>query len=290
MDAVLNKRFDQDDEREMGGNSVMSAETARSAAESSAPGKSESTSDEKVSLFWRVFGGTILSIVALISITLYNGMSSSISELRTELNREREARAELVKKDEFNSRTTSQYERIRSLDGLKVELEALKERISANGAALDGMKKDAMATLDGVKKDFAGTADAVKKDAAALEVLKERLTALEGIKKEIAGLELIKERLLATATDVKAIRDDVGKLQQETERNKAGDNERKTVHDAQFKQVEESLKELQKGLQMCREKLARLEGAQPVAPSRGAFIPFESPVTGKPMPPPEDDD
>jgi chromosome segregation ATPase len=273
MDTVLQKRFGQDEEREDSAGGLTANETLRSAGESSAPGKMERTGEEKISLFWRVFGGTILSIVALVSITLYNSISSSIADLRNELNREREARADLIKKDEFNSRTSAQYERMRSYESLKVEQEGLKERISANAAALDGLKKDSTATLDAMKKEFAGTSDAVKKDGAALEVFKERIVALEGMKKELASIDILKERLTTAATDLKAVRDTVEKLQQEVERNKAGDNERKTARDAQFKQVEESLKELLKGLQTCREKLARLEGAQPSSPPRGPSTP-----------------
>ena len=212
---MLQKRFD--DERDT---SELTSETMRSAADSSGTGKTDSNEDEKMSLFWRVFGGTILSIAALGSITLYNAMSSSISELRGELNREREARAELVKKDEFNSRTSNQYERMRSFDGLKVEHEALKERFNANAAILDGVKKDSV-----------GTTDAVKKDAAALELVKERLAALEVVKKDVAGIELLKERLAAVAVDLKTVRDEVTKLHQEIERNRAGDLERKTSRD-----------------------------------------------------------
>lgn len=286
MDTVLQKRFDQDEERDDSGGGLTANETMRSATESAGPDKSERTSEEKISLFWRVFGGTILSIVALVSITLFNSLSSSIVELRNELNREREARAELVKKDEFNARTSTQYERMRSYEGLKVEQEGLKERINANAAALDGMKKDSAATLDAMKKDFSVTSDVVKKDAAAIDVLKERVVALEGMKKELAGIDLLKERLTTAATDLKAVREDVVKIQQEVERNKAGDNERKAARDAQFKQVEESLKELQKEMQACREKLARLEGAQPGTPSRGPSAPNEPAKsgTGKPLP------
>jgi DNA repair exonuclease SbcCD ATPase subunit len=208
------------------------AETTRSST--SSPAHATRQDDEKLSLFWRVFGGTILSIIALGAITLYNNLSSSIAELRGELNRERETRAEMVKKDEFNSRGNSQSDRIRTLEGLKAEFEGLKERASANAASLDGLKKD-----------VGGTADIVKKDAAALDVLKEKAAS--------------------AASDLKSIHDDVMKVQQEQERNRTSDLERKTSRDIQHKQVEDSLKELQKGLQDCREKLARMEGMQPVA-------------------------
>ncbi|HEY1190392.1 MAG TPA: hypothetical protein VGE74_22350, partial [Gemmata sp.] len=66
----------------------------------------------------------------------------------------------------------------------------------------------------------------------------------------------------------------VQKLGTDVERNKQSDLERKALRDSQHKQVEESLKELQKGLQDCREKLARLEGAKP---SGEPPIPFTRP-------------
>jgi len=291
MDTVLQKRFGQDEDRDEAAGVLTGSETVRSAADSSGPQKLERMGEEKISLFWRVFGGTMLSIVALISITLYNSISASIADLRNELNREREARADLIKKDEFNSRTSAQYERMRSYESLKVEQEGLKERINANAAAMEGMKKDSSAALDTVKKDVTGASDAVKKDGAAIDVLKERVIALEGMKKELAGIDILKERLTTISTDLKTARDNVEKLQQEVERNKAGDNERKTSRDAQFKQVEESLKELQKGMQVCREKLARLEGAQPGTPPRSPAAPGESakPAASKPGPPDEHD-
>ncbi|HVL11678.1 MAG TPA: hypothetical protein VM529_03885, partial [Gemmata sp.] len=213
---------------------VAEAESARSAAESSR-GTRPAEGDERVSLFWRVFGGTILSMVTLGAITLYNSISSNIAELRAELSREREARTELVKKDEFNSRTTTQYERIRSLDGLKAEFEGLKERVNGNAAAVEA-----------IKKEVAAGTDAVKKDAAALEVLREKFAA--------------------AVIDLKVLRDETLKLQKEQDRNQASDLERKASRDAQHKQVDEVLKELQKGLQDCREKLARLEGSRPPEP------------------------
>lgn len=243
-------------------------ETGRAAAE---PKPEEPKGDEhKMSVFWRVFGGTILSIAALVTVTLFNNFAGSISELRAELSREREARAELVKKDEFNARISSQYERIRAHDGLKVELEALKERTGTNLAAIDALKKDAAAALDGAKKDTIATADAVKRDGLAIELLKERLAAVEALKKDLAALDAIKERTASATTELKALRDELMKVSSEIERNRAADNERKASRDALQKQTDDALKELTKGLQACREKLARLEGAKPADPTGGS--------------------
>ena len=111
---------------------------------------------------------------------------------------------------------------------------------------------------------------------------------LEGVKKDVAGIDSIKERLTATSADFKAVRDDLTKLQQEVDRNRTADLERKNNRDAQCKQVEESLRDVQKGLQNCREKLARLEGMQPGSQPRGGFFPFEAPASpGRSSPPAE---
>jgi hypothetical protein len=261
--TMLQKRTDDDEAIERG-QGLTEYETARSAAESSGAKPIEPKKDEEhVSMFWRIFGGTILSIVALVTITLYNNLTTSISDLRSEVSREREARAELIKKDEYNNRITAVYERMRGIDALKVELEGQKEKISTGAAAVDGAKRDAAASVDAVKKEFAASTDAMKKDAAAVEVLKERVAALESVKKDIAGLDVLKEKLATVTADLKAVRDDLMKVSVEVDRNKASDLERKSSRDTQTKQIDEALKELQKGLQDCREKLARLEGAQP---------------------------
>src|SRR5262249_16227596 len=43
--------------------------------------------DDRVSMFWRIFGGTILSIFALVAVTVYNNLQSNVNELRAELSR-----------------------------------------------------------------------------------------------------------------------------------------------------------------------------------------------------------
>src|SRR5207245_1250135 len=82
---------------------AVAAETLRSAAASAdapAPAKSE----ERLSIFWRVFGGTILSITALVCVTLYNQLSNGLNDLRGEVARLTEAKGDLLRKDEFAGR------------------------------------------------------------------------------------------------------------------------------------------------------------------------------------------
>ncbi len=274
---MLQKRFDPEASRKSeteGNAALVSGEAARSANETPAANKPEEKKEENLSLFWRVFGGTIISMVALGVLTLYNNLSTNISELRRELNLEREARADCVKKDEFKSLGTSQNERIRAAEGLKGDIEALRERANTNSAAIESLKREATAGLDGIRKELSGTIDAVKKDAAAIELLKERVTALEGLKKDVSSLETIKERLTALTADLKLAREEIVRIQQEQERNKAADLERKVARDVQYKQTEDTLKELQRGLQECREKLVRLEALQ--GPTRASPVPADN--------------
>ena len=80
-----------------------------------------------------VFGGTILSVVALVAITLYNSLSNTITELRAEVSRLNDARAEMVKKEEFNTRTQNLWDRMQQLQEMRVTVSGLKEQVSAIG-------------------------------------------------------------------------------------------------------------------------------------------------------------
>ncbi|QDU22040.1 hypothetical protein [Urbifossiella limnaea] len=237
------KRF-QDDEQTTDDTPVL-VESVRSGATPPAAGSGD---EHKISVFWRVFGGTILSIVALVSITLFNSIQSSISELRAEVartrealgaavkredfDREREARGALAKKEDVDARVKTLYERIRVIEGYKGDIEAVKERTSAATLAVDSLKKDLNTSVDAFKRDTAG-----------VEVLRERFAVLSG--------------------EVKLSTEAALRVQGEIEKNKAGDMERKLARDAQYRSFEESLRELQRAVQDCREKLARLEGAGP---------------------------
>ena len=66
---------------------LVAVETLRSTANGQTGKKSKEDKGEHISLFWRVFGGTIISISSLIVITLYNNISTSISDLRNYLSK-----------------------------------------------------------------------------------------------------------------------------------------------------------------------------------------------------------
>ncbi len=203
------------------------------------------TEEEKLSVFWRVFGGTLISVAALVAITVFNSMNGNISELRNEVSRLHEAKAESAKKDDLNALRTQ----LATYAEYRREIDSLKERAGKHRAELDEVKKEATAQVE-----------ALKKDVAAMEVLKEKLTG--------------------ASADAKAAKDDLAKLRQDVDKNQAYDIERRDRRDVQHKQIEETLKDIQKNLLEAREKIARLEGQQtPMKPAVGAPADTKAPAT-----------
>lgn len=319
---MLNRRFDQEqDEPTPAGSTAspvrvplpLAAETLRSVANPPVAEKhAEKKEDEKISLFWRVFGGTILSIVALVLMTFYNNLTSSIADLRAEvgklrderaslpkkedvdavrgdLAREKEGRAGYIKKEDYDTRSRTMYDRIRAVEGFKTDIETVRERVTANATAVEGVRKEtaAIETIKARVEASAMVLDGLKKDTAGIEVLRERIVAVEGLKKDVAMIDLIKEKLTTATGDLKLARDELQKLQQEVDRNKTADQERKASRDSQYKALEDAQKDLQKMLQECREKLARFEGAQPAIPRGVPLFPAEEPKPATPKPTPK---
>jgi septal ring factor EnvC (AmiA/AmiB activator) len=104
---------------------ALAAETLRSAA-SSARGEEELPRGEaRISMFWRVFGGTLLSIAALVCMTVYQQFSSSLSDLRAAVNHVNELQADVLKKDELNTRTNAIWAALKELDN---DVPSLKTR------------------------------------------------------------------------------------------------------------------------------------------------------------------
>lgn len=211
------------------------AETIRNIHDSSNQTKSKGE-DEKFSLFWRVFGGTILSIVALVAITVFNGMNSSISELRADISRLNEAKAEAAKKDDVSALRTQ----VSLLAAHRAEIDSLKERAAKYRAELEETKKEMLTKLELAKKEHEIETDAMKKDLAAVDMLKERSAE--------------------TMTELKAAKVELSKVRLDVDKNQAADHERRDQRTGQMKVVDETLKEIQKAMLESREKIARLEG------------------------------
>jgi hypothetical protein len=109
--------------------------------------------EERISLFWRVFGGTLLSIAALVVITVYQSFSSALSDLRNEIIRINDARGELIKKDEVSTKMTRVWSE-------------LKERIAERAVQVEQQVKEGEQERKELHRE--------------LQQLRERLAALEG--------------------------------------------------------------------------------------------------------------
>ena len=171
--------------------------------------------EERISVFWRVFGGTLLSIGALIGITIYNNLQSNINELRAELSRSNEARAELVKKEEFNARTQNVWDRLQALQELKATVSALKEQVTGYGEKQADVKsvRDQLAAVEARLKTAEDDHKALARAELTLSTLEQKTTsrdvqlkAAEDERKEMAKqLAELRERLAKVegATEVK---------------------------------------------------------------------------------------
>lgn len=120
------------------GAAVLEAETLRSVA---AARHDEGKGEEKMSVFWRVFGGTILSIVALVCVTAYNSFNTSLTDLRRDVNQHHEARGDMVKKDEFNNRLSALWNKLGEQHTLTTAVSTLNERFRLLDQQMDKQVK-----------------------------------------------------------------------------------------------------------------------------------------------------
>jgi hypothetical protein len=125
--------------------------------------------NQKMSFFWQVFGGTILSIVALIVLTAYSQLTSMQTDLRREMN---QVEVDQVKKDEFSARLSVLWNSIKSLQDTSTSLLSLNEHAKIFDRNVDArIQNDEEQHKDLVRK--------VEELNQRLQTLGERLVALE---------------------------------------------------------------------------------------------------------------
>jgi DNA repair exonuclease SbcCD ATPase subunit len=212
---------------------AVAAETLRSCAESSAEVAEPRRADDRISVFWRVFGGTLLSIVALGCVTVYTQLTGSLSDLRRDVNHLSEARADLVKKEEFNSRLSSVWGGLKELQTSSKELHAGSERTKLLEQQLERQMK---------------TADEERREM--LRKLEEQRKAIEDERKDIAR-RMEEQR--------KAVEDERREVCRKVEeQRRTFDDERKDLHNR---------------IQGLTERLSKLEGRHGKTASKTASPP-----------------
>jgi hypothetical protein len=116
---------------------ILAAETLRAGdTAGKRPAKDGERAEEKISVFWRVFGGTILSITALMVLNAYQSLTKDIHDVRTDVGHLRETNGEFIRKDEFNNRTTKMWDSIRETQAVDSKATVLASRLSAQEAQL----------------------------------------------------------------------------------------------------------------------------------------------------------
>jgi septal ring factor EnvC (AmiA/AmiB activator) len=135
---------------------VLNAEAIH-CAEAAAPNVAKP--EEKVSVFWRVFGGTLLSIAALVVLTVYQQVSSGLADLRTNVNHLHETSADLLKKEEFNARATTIWT---TINQFKDEAPAQKTRLTQLEVEVRALQEERKELIN------------------QIQALRERMAALEG--------------------------------------------------------------------------------------------------------------
>jgi DNA repair exonuclease SbcCD ATPase subunit len=107
---------DLDKQRDRSRATVLAAETTRSA--------STPPAGEKIPLFWQIFGGTILSVLALIVITAFGQLSSNETELRRDIS---QVQADVIHKDELNVRLDALWKSVKELQTTTASRTSLEE-------------------------------------------------------------------------------------------------------------------------------------------------------------------
>jgi methyl-accepting chemotaxis protein len=176
--------------------------------------------EEKISLFWRLFGGTLLSIGALICITIYQQFNTALGEMRTNINRLTESRADLVSLNDFNTRTASLWTNLKDVQSATGTLSALKEHSSLLDQQIKSLQDQLNSRLQTVSasiRDLDGplaSAAALKERSALLEQQvkagdderKDMCKELQQLRERLAVLE---GRQAATATPARTAKDAV---------------------------------------------------------------------------------
>jgi chromosome segregation ATPase len=187
--------------------------------------------EEKISLFWRVFGGTILSITALVTIQAYQAQANNIHELRSDQNRLRELASDFLKKDEFASRTNTLWNRVQDLQNLNASVTVMGTRLTAIESQAAQAEKD--------RKDTQAT-----------------IMQLNGLRDKVAQIDDHKK---VTDQDHKEVLSILAAMQSLRDKDTLLE---KKLHDA-----ESERKDLLREIQALRERLAKLEGQQQTPPT-----------------------
>ncbi len=166
-------------------------EVLRQSAESGKP-QDSGKEETKIPLFWRVFGGTVLSITALIVMTAYQSLSGNIAELgrqldhldtdmRKEMGRLAELNGELVRKDECETRFRGVWTQLNEIKENRKGIIEVKQRCDS----LLDQQRDAVKQRGQLQSDLRE----VREHRAASQQRAELRDELARLRERLAGME-----------------------------------------------------------------------------------------------------
>jgi hypothetical protein len=126
------------------------------------PGATPHGSRRRGTLFWGLSGGTLLSAVGFVALTLYQQYHESLTELRNDLKHFHLTAAEQVRKEELQGRLTAVWGGIRGLQAAQTACAARDARVAHLEQQLHSGEEDR------------------KHLAREVQRLRERLAAVEG--------------------------------------------------------------------------------------------------------------
>jgi chromosome segregation ATPase len=146
----------------------------------------------KISIFWRVFGGTLLSIAALVLVTVYQQFTSGINDLRNEaghinadlrkdLGRLSEAQGDLVKKEDLNGRARAMWDAIKEVQADRSTLTTLKERCT--------VLMDLFKAGEEERRQLVGELQKLREQKAAADERRELVREVQALREKLAQLE-----------------------------------------------------------------------------------------------------
>src|SRR5262245_30333204 len=173
--------------------SPVLVEAMRQCAEAGKATAGQDREEKGMPMFWRVFGGTLLSISALVVMTAYQGMTAGLAELRSEMDhldkdlrkelaRLSEVQADLVRRADFDASTRAVWTGVRELKEDRKDLTSLRERCAVLVDVFKAGEAESRRLTDELQKlRRQKAADEERKLLAGeLTVLRERLAQLEG--------------------------------------------------------------------------------------------------------------
>ncbi len=145
-----------------------------------------------ISPFWKIFGGTVLSITAMVVVTAYQGLNSTIGDLRTELGHSAkemrkdltavsEAQGGLVKKDDMTRSSQSVWAAITELRAERDNLATLKERCST--------LKEQIKAGEAERRQLAADLQKLREQKAAADERQSMVREVQALREKLAQLE-----------------------------------------------------------------------------------------------------